>query len=350
MESNSSLPPSFLSKGPWASATDPIWPATTLTIHRNLHPYPFTKVLSPGEANQVLDITTQALAKVTHSSKLLKGDALSPMDKEILFERSLMSDTHANIGPMNAFLIDEISNLLACINVEDHLSLQLLDTQSNIKESWKKLSTLEHELSRYLTFSFSPRFGFLTHNPRICGTGLIIIAYLHLPALLHTPRFQELIENLPHDIQLKGLGEEGQFLADLVLIENKFKLGIHEDTILDAVQKTAEHFVSEEKKAREALKISAPDFLKDKISRALGLLTHAYTLQTQEAIEALSLIHLGEALGYIQGNPGVHFHNLFFTCSRGHLQHLFPTAPKESLPEHRAKFLQTELQSHHLHL
>lgn len=346
MENNSSLPPKILSKSPWSNARDPIWPATSLAIHRNIHSYCFPKKLSEVEAGQILEMIIGAAKKVLDAPFIIKGETLSPQDKELLFEHFLLQESFENFGSKNGFLLEEKSNLLALINIEDHLTLQILEPSTPVQEIWKRLSSIDQAISKHLHFAFSPRFGYLTSELTSCGTGLVAVAFLHVPALLHSGAFQEWLEKIPQDIKVRGLGQNGEYLADLLLIENKFKLGIWEGTILNTIEKTAQTLVEEEKRIRLQLNTQSCDFLKDKIGRALGLLKHSYSLQIQEALAALSLVHLGKELGWIEGNPETSFHSLFFDCGRGHLQTKCPSGQKD-IPQLRSKFLQDKFQSYH---
>jgi len=345
MENNSHLPEAFFSQCPWSTSEDLIWPATSLAIHRNIYPYRFPGSMTEPEANQINEMIIKTTTGVLKDPKILQGDTLLPSDKEYLFEHFLLNEAFEKLDAKSSLLVDETTNFLALINIENHLNLHIFQPSTNINETWKTLNTLEQKLAEYLNFAFSPQFGFLTSDPRTCGTGLIAQAFLHTPALIHLNKFQDIVDNLHLDIKLKGISQNGEYLADIVLIENKYKLGISEKHAIETVQKAANALVTEEEKARISLNKEGNNLLKDKISRAFGLLTHSFSLQIQETLAALSLVHLAKELSWVKGAEQISFHNLFFECKRGHLQHQFNNhnLTKDALFQTRANLVKNKL-------
>ncbi len=86
--------------------------------------------------------------------------------------------------------------------------------------------------------------------------------------------------------------------------------------------------------------------LKDKMSRAYGLLLHSYQLETKEALNALSQIKLGIDLGWIQGINDQEINELLFRCRRAHLaqSHEKISLHTKDLSEARAAYLHEKLQ------
>ena len=337
------LPKSFTERQPWHDANNSIWPVTLFFLRRNLDSRLFPAKLTPKEAGNIRDLLQKSLS----TFQFLPAEGLSPQEKEILFEHFILAEGYEKQNSGRGFLIDESAKFLGIINLEDHLHLHLMSTSQNFTPPWKTLSKLEQSLSKELGFAYSKRFGYLTADPAVCGTGLALQAVLHIPALLHLSKFEDLIEKLPSDISLKGLGKEGSYLADFVLIENKYTLGVSEEAILQSVHEVAKKFETAEKNLRKSLDPTQTTLLKDKIARSFGLISNALSLQTEEALSSLSLIHLGKELGWIQKATGFNFFNLFFSSRRAHLSKLAhqEIIPPEQLQSERAKYLREQLSS-----
>lgn len=343
MEKNEKLPNVFTSKSPWSEATDSIWPATRFLIRRNLESHPFPSKLSSKQAQAVMD----QIGIVLSPFYLLPAERVSPHQKELLFEHFILPEGFEKQGQGHAFAVDDSGKFLGIINLEDHLHLHTLSFDHSLDKAWKTLSAMETSLSKELPFAFSPRFGYLTSNPTVCGTGLLVQAFLHIPALLHLEKFAGIIETLPEEISIKGLGNEGEYLGDFILLENTYSLGVSEESIVQVVQETATKLSTAEKTARTTLDPHTTAFLKDKIARSFGLLSNACSLQIQETLSALSLIHLGKELGWIQQAKTFHFFDLFFSSRRAHLAELLhnETLAKELLPAMRAEHIRKQISS-----
>ena len=343
MEKREKLPSIFTSKLPWSGATHPIWPATHFLLRRILESHLFPAKLTPKLAKEVLDLIKKSIP----SLQTLPAESLSPHQKELLFEHFILDEGFEKQDDGRAFVVDDSGLFLGVINLEDHLHLHTFSFEQNFTLPWFTLSSLEKTLSKELGFSYSPRFGYLTSDPAVCGTGLLVQAFLHLPALLHLEKFPEMLESLPEDIAIRGLGQQGEFLADFVLVENKFTLGVSEEYILKSVQESAEKFTAAEVTLRKNLDPSQASLLKDKIGRSFGLLSNACSIQAQEALSSLSLIHLGKELGWIKKASSFNFFDLFFSSRRAHLAELTKneTLIKEHLPTARAHHLRKEISS-----
>ena len=99
-----------------------------------------------------------------------------------------------------------------------------------------------------------------------------------------------------------------------------------------------------EKHAREVIKAEHAASMKDKISRALGILKFSYQLDTVEALSALSLIKLGVEIGFIDGMTVGDINRLFFNARRGHLCYLLrENILHDDLKSRRAQFLRDKM-------
>ncbi|MCB1084764.1 MAG: protein arginine kinase, partial [Chlamydiia bacterium] len=228
---------------------------------------------------------------------------------------------------------------------EDHLVLQTLQPHAKWNEGWKKLCDVEKQLSKKHPFAYTPQFGYLTSHLSNAGTALTAQVFLHLPALIQLDQLSEvLMKELGEEVMANGLTGTQEFVGDIVILQNRFTLGLTEDHILETLHKTATTLMTYEKKLRTVLIETRDALIVDKISRAIGLLKHSYQIETKEALDALSFIKLGIDLKWITGLSDHDLNRLFFTIRRAHLSLYYgEEISKEMLAQKRAEYLQSVL-------
>jgi protein arginine kinase len=350
MSEKSELPSFLLEHTLWENEASPIWPASSFILHRNLNKYNFPSKLDEPGFLQTFELIKNALLNSPELSQplLLKADETSAVDKEYLFEHFLCLGSFQNTQKGQGFALDHSGCFLALVNIEDHLVLQLVDSKGDWENAWNRLSKIETSLGNSLEYAYSPKFGYLTSNPDSCGTGLTVLVYLHLPALIHQGEIEDaLIKEKQEGVIASGMqGTLDELVGDLLVLRNQYTLGIAEETILHSLHMSAMKLIVAEKTTRNRLQQENNAEMKDQISRAYGLLVHSYQLETKEALDALSLIKLGIDLGWISGINDQKINEAFFKCRRAHLTlilHANKVEPQEMLRK-RAEYLHQQLQ------
>jgi protein arginine kinase len=344
-----SLPESILNHIAWDDECNPIWPASAFFLRRNIAHYLFPHKLDTVKALKVLDVLKNPLISLPElkNPTYLSAETLSPQEKEFLCEHFLSQEGWQNAAKGQAFLVDASAHFLATLNVEDHLLLQWIDCKGKWEHAWKMLSQIESSIGETIDYAFSPHFGYLTSNPKFCGTSLTAICYLHLPALIFSKKLEGALHScLGTSVDSSGLfGDKEAFIGDFVVLRNNHTLGITEQTILNDLHKTATALILAEKNERLSFQKNDSLELKDQISRAYGLLMHSYQLETKEALNALSQIKLGINLGWIRGISDEEVNELFFRCRRAHLlqSHQKISLDKKELSATRAQYLHDRL-------
>lgn len=342
------LPPTLSTRTPWEEIKNPIWPMTSFILRRSVNPYLFPAQLDEAMASQALSLFQEAFThvKTLDSPKIFSSNELTPTERELIAEHFLEPAKLQKSGPNQAIVLDNPSTFLGLLNFDDHLELRMFTTQEDWEVSWNRLCQLEKELGALLDFSFNPRFGYLTSSLRDCGTGLKIRAHLHLPGLILKGQLDESLEaaQLEGNRALSFEADPGEFIGDLLHLENSFSIGIPENEILSSLIKSASHLAISEKKAREELKTEESAHIKDLVGRAFGLLSHSYELHAKETLGALSLLRLGLSLGWVEGLKDSDLSSLYFFARRAHLHHLEnQTISQEELPHKRSQFLREKL-------
>lgn len=346
----SNLPQIFLEKKPWNEVSDPIWLGSSIILHRNIHPFLFPDMIKETEAKHTISMMEKHLSPLLDAPKMFSEETLLPSDKELLFEHFILTEGYEKFDARKAFLLSQKGDVLGLLNVEDHLHIHFLSTAESLEDLFKKSSYIERKLNELLPFAFSKRFGYLTSDPKLAGIGLSIQAFLHLPTLITLKKFPEAVDTIDSGISVRGLGKENSYLGNLVLLENKYKLGISEENALEIVQNSANMLMQLEKDCRKTLTLPELNNLKDHIARAYGLLAHGYFLEIQECLQAISLLDLAKELHLLETSDLFSFKNLFFQIRRAHLhlnsekEHL----SKEEILQMRANLLRKSLENSRL--
>lgn len=334
----------FHLKSPWESHSHNVWLASNLSLSRNLSKYKFPAKLDKVREQQIVSLIYDSFKEAPNFNNptLFRSEEASPLQKEFLLEHFLMLDGFHKAHAGEGFIVDENAEFLAVVNLEDHLQLIRIDTQQEIEKSWNHLVKIEGHLGKSLDFSFHPRFGFLTSDPRHAGTGLVITLYLHIPAVIHTGELAELLEHeKEEEVIAFGLqGKTSEMIGDILVVRNTCTLGLTEEYILTMMRMWATRAVVTEVSVRKKLMVTDNEQIKNKVARSLGLLTHSYQLEVIEALNALSLVKLGVEIGWITAPATLNLNQILFNCRRAHL---IATLGQEieipDLPRKRAEYL-----------
>lgn len=333
---------------PWADNDHLIWLVTTVSLSRNIDKYLFPSKLETQGQKQVISLLDKALLNLKGliNPKLLRAEKVSPLEKEFLTEHYLTPLSFHQAHSGQSFLIDDTGKFLGTVNTEDHLNLTYLDTTGEIESTWNTLIDLEMTLGESFSYSFSQKFGFLTSDPMHCGTGLKVAVYLQVSGLLHTDKLEGVLEKLADEnVALAGLhGSPNEIIGDILVIENNYTLGLTEENIISNIRSFCTKLQVEEKSARKAIKEQNSPDIKDKVSRAFGVLVHSYQIETVEALNALSLLKLGVTFDWVKGISVRELNELFFNCRRAHLLRQFKEdLSQEQLLHKRAEYIHQHL-------
>ncbi|MBI9016419.1 MAG: protein arginine kinase [Phycisphaerae bacterium] len=301
--------------------------SSRVRLARNIKGFQF---LSKADAQQKLELLEYIRAGLMNSDlanelTFLKIQDTSPLEREILVERHLISKHLANSQSPGGLALSADESLAVMVNEEDHLRLQAMSGGQQLMETYQRLVKIENILDERIQYAFSPDFGYLTACPTNVGTGIRVSVMLHLPALKLTGQLDKIFR-AANDMKLavRGFfGEGTEPVGDMFQLSNQTTLGKTEiDIINDLISEAVVPVVDYERKAREALMDEKPIELDDKIFRALGVLTNARMIASEEAMYQLSLVRLGINLGRIEGISLETINDLFLFIQPAHLQYM----------------------------
>jgi len=119
----------------------------------------------------------------------------------------------------------------------------------------------------------------------------------------------------------RGLfGEGTEAYGNFFQISNQVTLGRSEEEVVDSLGKIILQIIEQENAARSSIFANQRLLLEDRISRSLSELKSAKLISSEEALNLLSIIRLGSALGMIKGLDRNVLNDLFIQIQPAHLQ------------------------------
>ncbi len=293
-------------------------------LARNLHNTRFMGHADRDEQKKVLDSILNACAElpVFEHADYFDFTALDELDRSFFVERRLASTEFAETDWIRGLLVGQDESISLMINEEDHLRIQSLYPGLSFTGAWQAIHDVDRALSGRLEYAFSEQFGYLTACPSNVGTGVRFSVFIHLPALIFLQQADRLFADaIPAGLAVRGFyGEGSKSMGNCFQISNQYTLGYTEQGILDRIEKLIKNFIVKEKEARSEVLSKQRLVIEDRISRSIGLITHARMLSYMEALEALSTLRLGVDLGLIPEIPPRVFNTLTIQTQPLHLQ------------------------------
>lgn len=317
------------STGEWLRGTgaeSDIVVSSRIRLARNLVDFPFPPRADAVGKTDVEALLREKIAGIGCCGNLIyqNVETLSPIDRQFLVERQLISREHSEKEGPRGVAIDARESVSLMINEEDHLRMQVFRSGFALDECWSTINRLDNELEESVNFAFSDEFGYLTSCPTNVGTGMRVSVLLHLPALVLTKEIQKVFQAM-HKMSLavRGLyGEGSQAMGDFYQISNQITLGKSEEQLVTTVRRVVPDILEYERRVRLALVKEDRNRLHDQVSRAYGILKSAQTINTEETLQRLSLVRLGINLGLVDELTIPVVNELFLHSQPAHLQKL----------------------------
>lgn len=350
MNENQNLLSPFCHFNLWSSNDNTVWLASTFNLFRNIEKFKFPAKLDEDRRKQILALLSKELLSIEGFKQpaFIKAEELSSLQKEYLTEHFLSSQNLHSAGIGEAFIFDDHGEKMVCLNLRNHLQFEYIDIRGDLENTWNQLLKVETQLGKVITYAFTPSFGFLTADLTTCGTALTVSVYLQLSALIHSDRIDDVLEKLVDEsFEVSGIqGSPTEIIGDILVIQNNYTLGLSEENIVSSIRSISTKLLVEEHSARNQIKHKDDPEIKDKISRAFGILMHSYQIEAVEALNAISLLKLGLDLGWLEGSTIAELNQLFFNCRRAHLLCQHPEKlSQEEIPHKRAEFIHKTLKN-----
>jgi len=306
--------------------------SSRIRLARNLAEYPFPSRLSNDKRKEVVDKVEAAVRDIIIDERIgklrtVRLDELPAIQRQILVEKHLISPQHAKIDNQHgkAVVLVEDEAIAIMVNEEDHLRIQALLPGLQLHEAWNMANAVDDALEAKLIYAYDEKFGYLTCCPTNVGTGLRASVMLHLPGLKMTKQAGKVLNALSQvGLAVRGLyGEGTESMGNLFQVSNQITLGRSEKEIISNLASVTKRLIEQERSARDMLiESETGSKLEDRVHRAYGILTHARSISSQEALSLLSDLRLGIDLNIIKGVDAKVLNELMVLIQPGFIQYI----------------------------
>ncbi|MEM9066255.1 MAG: ATP--guanido phosphotransferase [Planctomycetota bacterium] len=276
--------------------------------------------------------------------------------RDLLVERHLISPQHARgrkVPPSaggqdpRALLLELPSERRSImVNEEDHLRIQVIEPGLALGEAAEAIDALDDAIESCVDYAYHPRFGYLTACTTNVGTGIRCSVMLHLPGLRLLGEIDK-VRRAAADMSLaiRGFwGEDSDNPGEFYQLSNQTTLGSSEALLLESLLSTiVPRIIEYERLARRRLLETRRSITEDTVFRALGTLRHARRLAAAEAMQRLSELRLGVALGLVDGLSLTDSTRLTLLVQPEHLRRAVGPITDEEIRSARAAFLREQL-------
>ncbi len=282
--------------------------SSRIRLARNLEKLPFATRATKASQAEVLKVVKEGLAHTTALKRPVLFDMgeLDEVDRQFLVERHLVSRDHIVHVEHKAVAIGQGEVISVMVNEEDHLRIQAMQSGLNLQDAWTLIDALDDELSEVIPYAYSSDWGYLTCCPTNTGTGMRASVMLHLPSLVITKQINKVLHTITKlGLTARGLyGEGTEASGNFFQISNQVSLGRSEEELIENIERILKEVIHQEQAARESLMSNNQTQLEDRIWRAFGILRHAKTMSSTEALDLLSAVRLGVDLSLMSANGG----------------------------------------------
>jgi protein arginine kinase len=321
--------------GSWLQAPGPdsdVVVSCRARLARNLAGFAFTTRLEDKRAREVstrLREALEALDGAGESHRWIDVAESPDVLRLLLRERHLASrdlapvEERARATPGRAVFFAESETRSAMVCEEDHLRLQGLAGGFDLPLALDRARALDLALEERVEYACHTRFGYLTACPTNVGTGLRASVMLHLAGLSLVRSELEKVFTAAQrtGLAVRGMyGEGSRAAGDFYQVSNQVTLGRSETDLVGDLLELVPCIVDFERQVRRLLLEEQREALEDRVRHALGVLSSARQLATDQALAHLSKVRLGVCLGLVTDHELADVTALSVQIQRGHVQ------------------------------
>ncbi len=297
--------------------------SSRVRLARNLSAYSYPGRCPADQESECRERIINAFRRLPNAEDftILDLDQLSSLERRILFERNLVSQSYS-VEKHKAMALSGDESVAALIGDEDHLRLVGMKSGACLESLLARLDALDGQLEGPLQYAVSAEWGYLNTAITNLGTGLKASLMLHLPALAMSGLIKRAVKaSAQLGLSIRGFFSESmESLGDMYIIANEITIGLAEKEIIGNLGRIAVQLAGYENRTREELMEKRRVDIEDRVYRAWGLLTWCRYLTHREAIEALSALRLGVALGLVASVDSSTITALLFLSQKSHIQ------------------------------
>ncbi|MBN1695050.1 hypothetical protein JW879_06590 [candidate division WOR-3 bacterium] len=293
-----------------------------VSLYRNLGGYNFNKKNSDKEREELLELLIEGVSTNSSFENLIPLKDMKDDEKELFAERNFISRNEVKDCRFLGLALNDLQNNEVLLNSEEHIKISCVAGELSLKETFIRCDSLDDELNEEFGFAYDNEFGFFTSSTGKVGTGMVVSAVVHLPALVITGKFVDIIDDLEDSLFSIGgffnIGEtvEGSYFE----VSNKFTLGVSEEEILKMFEKKIKSVIDGEVSSREYLTQKVGYETEDKIWRSYGILKNARILSVTDFLNLTAAVRLGVSLGIVRDIKITDLNKWLFQALPGHLR------------------------------
>ena len=312
-------------------------------ICRNLQGYPFPVKASSTDRQVISSVILKALG---HLMRPKKDWVTLPWNTCTNIERRVLTRVCSLDFPCEETVIvfNKKSPVLFIINDGDALRIQCTTVHVKLLSLWNCLNEKDDKLQKYLPYAFDPERGYATTSPSNYGTGLDVRTWVHIPALCFKQKLIQIQEALKV-MQLKM--DPVEVVGDKILghqfyLTHNVAQGCSEEDLIRHIDAVVQDIVKQEEALRAHLLAEDDNFMKDSISRAVGVLKSCYELTFEEGMNLISVVLMGMDMGVLPEDGRDALSSLWALMPREVLAEFYDKAPEShSENEMRASIVRT---------
>ena len=269
-------------------------------ICRNLQGYPFPVKASSVDRQAISSVILKALG---HLMRPKKDWVIIPWNTCTEVERQVLTRVCSLDFPCEETVIvfNRKNPIVFIINDGDALRIQSTVTHSELYALWDYLDEKDDRLQKYLPYAFDPARGYPTASPSNCGMGLDIRTLVHIPALCFKQKLIQIQEALKvMQLRMDPVEVVGdKILGHQFYLTHNVAQGCSEEDLVRHIDVVAQDVVKQEEALRAHLWAEDDNFMKDSISRAVGVLKSCYELTFEEGMNLISVVLMGMDMGVL---------------------------------------------------
>ncbi len=285
-----------------------------------------------------------ALFPGTHSIDL---SSISNNEKRYLRERNIIT-YEMEISYLSHVLVNKVQDFSIMVNDEDHVRIQVIRPGLQFLSSYRLADKVDDELNRFVPYSFSTEYGYLTSCPSNIGTGIKVSAMLHLPVLTIQNKIPFLIHKIKKiGVNLAGTTGEGiKTIGSIYQLYNRTTLGVSEIDIVELMDGVVNKVLELEDNSRDKYLSESRTEVENLAWRSFGILLYSKKINYIEALEHLSNVRLGIILAIIKNGSLNVINDLMVGIQWAHLQRFYREFFKsiDESDEYRANYLRSGMQ------
>ena len=266
--------------------------ASKISLSRNLKGFLFPQVLDVETSKIIADEIRDVFKNNrTYKKVELKTDEENERYKSL----GIITDNFKNNILDKELFSNKNKTINIMINEESHIKINSTLSSDKILTLYYEIKKIEEKIDSKLPFAFDEKFGYLTSNVNILGTGMIPSLIVHIPML----ELSGQISNIKNSISKVGLSIRPYFSktdnspGGFYEVYSKITLGISEKEAITNLKIMVSKILEKEKILRGELIKKEKLRIMDEVNRALGILNNAKIITYKETEVLISYIKLG---------------------------------------------------------